>query len=118
MDSWFLDAMLFVVFVVPVVFFFCYAAFDVLRRHGIGVGARVLWLVAFCLFPIIGPLVYLVIRPPGITAQEDALAGDDKSRVAELTALADLHDRGKLTDQDFAHAKAGLGYGGSAGVMR
>jgi hypothetical protein len=110
----FLDAMLFVVFVVPVVFFFCYAAFDVLRRHGIGIMARILWLLAFCLLPILGPLVYLVMRPPGVTAEENALAGDEKSQTAELTALADLHDRGKLTDEDFAHAKTGVLYGGVA----
>ena len=104
--SWFWEAMILLVVVVPVVIFFGYAAFDVLRRHGIGVAHRALLLIAFCVFPILGPLVYLVVRPPGLTAQEEALAGDERSRTAELTRLADLHDRGTLSDADFEHVKS------------
>jgi hypothetical protein len=110
-EDWLLNAILLTVVVVPMVLLFGYAAFDVIRRPNIGVVHRALWLIAFCVFPIAGPLVYLVIRPPGLTAQEKALAGDEESRTAELTAMADLHDRGKLTDDDFNHVKARLVYG-------
>ena len=106
MSSWIMEALLLVIVVVPLVILFAYAVFDVIKRHGIGVGHKALWLIAFCVLPIVGPLVYLVIRPPGMTAQEDALAGDSRSKAAELTALAELHDRGKLTDDEFHHAKA------------
>jgi hypothetical protein len=111
MDSWFLDAVLLVFVVVPMVLLFGYAALDVIRRPSIGVVHRALWLIAFCIFPIVGPLTYLVIRPPGMTAQEKALAGDEKSRTSELTALADLHERGKLSDRDYEHVKSQLVYG-------
>jgi uncharacterized membrane protein len=106
MSSWIMEALLLVIVVVPLVILFGYAVFDVIRRHGIGVGHKAIWLVVFCLVPIVGPLVYLVIRPPGMTAQENALAGDSRSRAAELATLAELHDRGKLTDEEFHHSKA------------
>ena len=34
------------------------------------------------------------------------MAGDEASRTKELMELADLHDRGKLTDAEFEHVKA------------
>ena len=106
MSDWIMEALLLVIVVVPLVVLFGYAVFDVIRRHGIGVGHKAIWLIVFCLVPIVGPLVYLVIRPPGVTAQEDALAGDGKSKAAELATLADLHDRGKLNDHEFAVEKS------------
>ena len=106
MSDWIMEALLLVIVVVPLVVLFGYAVFDAIRRHDIGVAHKAIWLIVFCLVPIIGPLVYLVIRPPGVTAQENALAGDSASKVAELATLADLHDRGKLTDDEFAAQKA------------
>jgi len=112
MESWFLEAMLLLFVVVPMILLFGYAAFDVIRRPSIGVAHRAIWLIAFCVFPIVGPLTYLVIRPPGMTAQEKALsAGDERTRTSELTALADLHERGKLSDRDYEHVKSQLVYG-------
>jgi hypothetical protein len=112
MESWFLEAMLLLFVVVPMILLFGYAAFDVIRRHNIGVVHRALWLIAFCIFPIVGPLVYLVIRPPGVTAQENALSSrDETTRTSELTALADLHQKGELSDTDYEHVKSQLVYG-------
>ena len=66
MDFW--HAFLLTIFVVPVIVLFAYAVWDVLRRHDASLWVRAIWLVVFCMLPIIGPLVYLVIRPPGTTA--------------------------------------------------
>jgi hypothetical protein len=61
------------------------------------------------LVPFLGTLVYLVSRPSGPTAQERRGAPDIVSNgVAELAKLAELHDRGKLTDSEFAAEKARL----------
>jgi len=106
MGEWISEAVLFTIFVVPLVVLFGYAVYDVVRRPDAGVALKAVWLVVFCLVPILGPLAYLVLRPPGTTAQEAALAGSERSRAAELTALADLHDRGKLTDREYEHIKA------------
>ena len=116
MSSWFWETMILAVVVVPVIILFGYAVFDVIRRDSIGVGQKALWLIAFCVFPIVGPLVYLVIRPPGSFATEKALAGDQHSRAAELTSLASLHDQGKLTDEEYRHVKEQQIYEGSGGV--
>ena len=106
MSSWWFDAMILIFIVVPVIILVGYAVWDVIRRHDFGVAHRAVWLIVFCLFPIVGALVYLVIRPPGTTAQEEAFASDATSAATELTKLADLHDRGKLSDEEFSHLKA------------
>ena len=104
--NWFFEVLMIAIFVVPLIVLFGYAVYDVVRRHDIRVLHKSLWLIGFIVIPIIGPLVYLVIRPPGTTAQEAAMAGDEASRTKELMELADLHDRGKLTDAEFEHVKA------------
>lgn len=105
--NWFFEVMLLVIFVVPVIILFAYAAWDVLRRPDTSIWVRLLWLVAFAFFPIVGALVYLVIRPPGTTAQERAVkAGGAAYTTEALEKLADLHDRGKLTDREYEQAKA------------
>lgn len=102
---WFWQAFFLIIFCVPLIILFAYAAWDVVRRSDIGLWLKLLWLVGFCVLPVVGPLVYLAIRPPGTTAQERALAESGPGRTSELEALADLHDRGKLTDEEFERAK-------------
>jgi len=58
---WFWQAVLVAIFVVPVILLFGYAMLDVIRRPGMGFAPRALWLIAFCVLPIVGPLVYLSI---------------------------------------------------------
>jgi hypothetical protein len=103
---WFWQAVLFVIFVVPVIVLFAYGAWDVIRRHDAGVAHKALWLILFIVLPIVGPLIYLIIRPPGTTDRENKMAEGKASATQELMALASLHDRGKLTDQEYEHAKA------------
>ena len=69
MDT-FWHAFLLLIFTVPAVVLFGYAVYDVLRRHDANLVVRALWLIVFCVVPLIGPLVYLVIRPPGTTAED------------------------------------------------
>ena len=106
---WFWQGVLLLIFVVPVIVLFGYAAWDVIRRTDAGLAVRALWLIAFCVLPIIGPLIYLVIRPPGTTADQRRVAHGETASMttaAELGALAELHDRGKLTDEEYAAAKS------------
>ena len=104
--DWFWKAIFLLIFTVPVIFLFGYGVWDVVRRPDVGALPKALWLLAFCFLPIVGPLVYLVIRPPGTTAQQIALAQGTTTPTDELMALADLHDRGKLTDEEYQHLKA------------
>ena len=102
---WFWQAVLLLIVTVPVVTLFGYAVWDVIRRPDFAILGRILWMIAFCILPIIGPLVYLAIRPPGTTNTERAMAEGGVSAAGELEKLAALHDRDNLTDQEYQDAK-------------
>jgi hypothetical protein len=107
--SWFWQGVLLAIFVVPFIVLFGYATWDIIRRHDTSLVVRALWLIAFCVLPIVGPLIYLVIRPPGTTADQRRVEAGEAATAttaAELSTLADLHDRGKLTDHEYAAAKS------------
>jgi hypothetical protein len=104
--DWFWQALLLLMFTVPAIVLFAYAVFDVLRRPDAALWLRAVWIVVFAIVPLIGPLVYLVIRPPGTTAEQRAGTEGVVSQAQELATLAELHDRGKLTDREYQQAKS------------
>lgn len=94
-------------------------------RSDIGGVAKAFWVLFVVALPLLGVLVYLIANGGKMTAretarvqaQEDALqsyirgvaGGTDGSGVAgELTALADLRDRGVIDEAEFAQQKARL----------
>ena len=93
---------------------------DIFRRHDIGGGAKTLWIIFAILLPFLGVFIYLIARGHGMAdraiaqqkqseqafqayVRETAAAGDPADQLAKL---ADLHDKGKLTDEEFAAQKA------------
>jgi phospholipase D-like protein/putative oligomerization/nucleic acid binding protein len=108
---------LFLVFL-PLAMMWGFALVDIFRRDDLGGFSKALWVTCVILVPFFGTLIYLVARPAGAT-REERLMIDEANRdfvaryspangVSELSALADLHDRGKLTDSEFATEKARL----------
>jgi Phospholipase_D-nuclease N-terminal/Short C-terminal domain len=114
MDFW--DYFWLIFIFVPLVMLWAYALVDVFWRHDLSGGTKALWVVAIFVLPFFGTLLYLLFRP----ADEDsrprfsmrdahpvqvgaAAVADD--RTGQLQVLADLHDRGKLTDAEFATEK-------------
>jgi hypothetical protein len=103
---------------IPLIMVWWFAVLDIFRRddlHGLG---KAIWLVVVIFLPFIGTLIYLVMRRPGATPEERA-ALDEANRdfvkyysatstAEQIKVLADLHDRGKLTDSEFASEKARL----------
>jgi heme/copper-type cytochrome/quinol oxidase subunit 2 len=77
--DWFWQALFLLIFTVPLIVLFAYSAWDVVRRRDAGAAFKALWLVGFIVFPIVGPLVYLVIRSPGSAEQQSALAEERAS---------------------------------------
>ena len=92
--------------------------FDVFRSHDLSNGAKALWLLLILVLPLLGVLVYLIVR--GHTMHEHQVA-DQTRAVAfqrfvqsgatagpadDLNKLADLRERGVLTDEEFERAKA------------
>ena len=63
-------------------------------------------------FPVLGSIVYLFVRPIGATPEERAALAstaadmDTHTSAGDLSVLSELHDRGKLTDSEFAAAKS------------
>jgi hypothetical protein len=96
---------------------------DIFRSHDMGGGAKALWAIFVVVVPWLGVLVYLIARGSSMTerdvqrAQErDAAfrsyvqetAGTGGGTADELTKLADLQQRGVITETEFAQQKAKL----------
>ena len=105
---------LFLIFL-PLALVWGFALFDIFRRDDLGGLSKALWVAAVIILPFFGTLFYLIVRPAGATPEERAMI-DEASRefvqrysddsATQLKTLADLHDRGKLTDAEFAAEKA------------
>jgi hypothetical protein len=94
------------------------ALLDIFRRDDMGGASKALWVATVILVPFFGTLIYLIARPVGATPEEREMldqfgarsAPDDSA--AQLKVLSELHDRGKLTDEEFAAEKARVLGGG------
>lgn len=95
--------------------------FDIFRSRDLSNSGKALWILFIIIVPYIGVLAYLIVR--GHTMHEhreqdlaqaeafqrfEAGGGASASHVEDLAKLAELHDRGKLTDEEFEQAKAKL----------
>ena len=94
---------------------------DLFRDHDESGVKKFLWTVFLILLPIIGPLVYLIVRGGGMAeraAKQQAAAqaafndyvretaGSSQSTADELAKLADLKAAGSISDADYEAAKA------------
>ena len=103
---------------IPLAMIWAFALLDIFRRDDIGGGSKALWVACVILLPFVGTLIYLIARPSGATREERVMIDEANREFAEryapsngaseLSVLADLHDRGKLTDEEFAAEKARL----------
>ena len=82
---------------------------------------KALWLVCLILVPLIGALVYVIARrgkttkrQPGVDRQEQATLrgyGEDvavaspRTPAVDAARLAELHDRGLLTDEEYVRQR-------------
>jgi hypothetical protein len=60
----FLGGLIFFFIFVPLVLLWGFALVDLFRRKGMAAISRVLWLLFIVFFPVLGPLLYLLFRPP------------------------------------------------------
>jgi hypothetical protein len=99
--------------------------FDIFRSHDLSNWAKAAWILLIVVFPLIGVLGYLIVRGHTLhehqaedRAQVEAFraftqrdggaagGGATGSHADDLHKLADLRDRGVLTDEEFERAKA------------
>jgi Short C-terminal domain/Phospholipase_D-nuclease N-terminal len=97
---------------------------DIFRSDDLSGGAKAAWLLFVAIIPWLGVLAYLISRGDkmaerevrGTQAQEaafrdyvqQAAGSSGGGTAAELARLADLRDRGVLTDEELAAQKAKL----------
>ena len=95
---------------------------DIFRSADLSGGAKAMWTIFIIILPFLGVLVYLIVR--GNSMQERALkqAADQEAQFRgyvqtvaatssggsadELAKLADLRDKGVISDAEFQAAKA------------
>jgi hypothetical protein len=51
------------VFVIPVLILWGYAIVSLVARRDLGIGAKLLWLLAILVLPLIGAILYFMLRP-------------------------------------------------------
>ena len=96
---------------------------DLFRDHDLSGWAKAAWVLFLIVLPWLGALVYLIARGRSmnerareqVARREQAFqeyvqhaAASSPSTADELAKLADLRDRGTISEQEFAQAKARL----------
>ena len=95
---------------------------DIFRSHDLSGWAKALWFLFVLIIPLIGVLVYLIVRGDSMheravrqAQQQDedarryiqqAAESSPASTADQLTKLADLRDRGVITAAEFEREKA------------
>ena len=118
-----------VFFLILFIWVFIAIVSDLFRDHETSGWAKALWVVALIIFPLLGSLVYLIVRCDGMAkrsaAQERAAKAEFDSYIREtagtgtgaaasggagpvddLQRLAALRDSGTITDAEFEQMKA------------
>jgi general stress protein CsbA len=109
--------------VIELAFFFLWiwisvgVIFDIFRSSDLSNWSKAWWVLLIFVFPLIGVLGYLIIRGHTMHEHQDEdraqlaafqrfrRSGGSGSHVDDLSTLADLHDRGLLSDDEFERAK-------------
>jgi ABC-type transport system involved in cytochrome bd biosynthesis fused ATPase/permease subunit len=96
---------------------------DIFRSHDLSGGAKALWVLFVLFIPLVGVVVYLIVRGGEMheraarqAARRDQMMSDDArqagpgaaagSAADELAKLADLRDRGVISAEEFDREKA------------
>jgi len=93
---------------------------DIFRSDDMGGGSKAIWMLFVLFLPYLGVFVYIVARGSKMNAREvERVKSQEESfrsyvrettggAASELATLADLRDRGVLTDDEFQSQKARL----------
>lgn len=50
-------------FIIPVLLLWGYAVVSLIGRHDLGIGGKLLWLLGILVLPLIGSILYFMLRP-------------------------------------------------------
>ena len=111
---------------IPLIMLWVFTLVDLFQRRDLSGAAKALWAIAIVLLPLIGMLIYFIMResqsevpgsrpygqtppPPPPRRQVPAAAADATPGAADvadqLERLADLRDRGILSEEEFQREK-------------
>ena len=92
---------------------------DIFRSHDIRGWVKALWLVFILVFPLIGVIVYLLVRGGSMHERAESEAASSQrafddyvrqvagpSTASELAKLTELKQSGTISDEDYEKAKA------------
>jgi hypothetical protein len=92
--------------------------FDIFRSRDLSGFAKAAWVLLIVIFPLIGVLLYLLIRGHNMHEREEQSAAAQqnafrqyirsaaRSPADDLSTLDDLRNRGVISDDEFERAKA------------
>ena len=105
----------------PLALLWIFSLIDIFRREDMAGPQKALWVAIVIIVPFLGAIIYLFKRAQVVThadrAEVDRVSAEfaappsGDTRASQLATLADLHDRGKLTDAEFAAEKARIAGG-------
>ncbi len=105
--STFWDAFFLLLIFLPLAMLWAFALLDVFRRDDMAGGWKAIWVLCIILVPFFGTFVYLVFRKPGATYEKAAVASQAARTPRRCCRRSpNLHDKGKLSDEEFAAEKA------------
>lgn len=100
---------------------------DIFRDHEMSGVAKALWVLALIIFPLVGSLIYIIVRGPSMAERSARAAAASKAELDEyirqtaatsggaaagagpvddLHRLAALRDNGTITEEEFQAMKA------------
>ena len=89
---------------------------DIFRRNDLSGGSKAIWLLVLVVLPLLGALIYMMMRPK-VTAQDVQMMAQSEAAVKaaggvstadELAKLTQLRDSGALTIPEYEALKAKL----------
>src|SRR5690606_16575924 len=111
-----------VFFLILFIWLFIAIVSDVFRDHQLSGASKALWVIGLILFPLVGSLVYLIVRGGGMaerTAARERLAQQHfesyirdvagtpgAAPVDDLARLSELRSNGTITDAEFEAIKS------------
>jgi hypothetical protein len=97
-----------------ILFFWMFIAIfaDILRRRDLSGIKKALWILAIFVLPLLGILIYMIVRPVTEQDREMAVQMQQQARVAsgysaadEIAKLQGLKDSGAITAEEFEQMK-------------
>ena len=86
---------------------------DIFRRNDLTGGMKAVWIIALCILPFLGAIIYMIARPRMTEQDKEDMARiqEAERRVSgysaadEVAKLSKLRDEGKITAEEYEEMK-------------